>query len=89
MEVNRLATWVSEPVEMLAWCARNIFEISLVVHYTLLANQNMDRWSAQKHRDEIELLRGIAALKIGAVEVGFLNEDIQFSQDILDEDYNG
>lgn len=50
-ELNRLRMSLEEGPEMIAWCARNVFELNIIVHYVLKSKENLDLWIASSLYD--------------------------------------
>jgi len=61
-ELNRLAGFYPESIEGVAWCARSLFEINLIVRHINHSKENMNRWLGQLAGDEKQILQGFLAL---------------------------
>lgn len=62
LEIHRLRNWLKEPIEMLAWCARNLFELNLVVRFVLQSEDHFKHLLGQRVNDEIQILEGYLTL---------------------------
>lgn len=61
-EVARLKKWIQESIELPAWCARNLFELNLILRFVLQSEENLKNWMGQLATDEIQILEGILEL---------------------------
>lgn len=62
LELDRARRLLDEPSDVLAWAARNLFEINLIVRFVLLSGENLNRWMAEMAGDERDMLLGILAI---------------------------
>ena len=61
-ELSRLASFYLSDIEGAAWCARNIFEINLVLRYISRGTENLHRWMGQFAGDEKQIIEGFLTL---------------------------
>lgn len=61
-EIERLAAYYPNFSEGVAWCARNIFEINLIIRHIGHSAENMNQWLGQMAGDEKQILRGFLTL---------------------------
>ena len=61
-DLARLSGFYPSCIEGVAWCARNIFEINLVVRHISHKNENMNRWLGQLAGDEKQIIQGFLTL---------------------------
>jgi hypothetical protein len=63
VHIQRMADWLSLPmIDPLAWAARNLFELNLLVRWILLSDENIRHFMGQRVRDEIDILEGVLEL---------------------------
>lgn len=56
IQIERLHLWLDQGADSLAWCARNLFELDLILRFVLASEQNLRQWVGQRAADEIELI---------------------------------
>ena len=61
-EMKRLATAYPDSVDILAWSARNLFEINLITRKILDSDSDLVRWIGQRANDEIDVIKGVLEL---------------------------
>ncbi len=61
-ELRRLASFYPSDIEGAAWCARNIFEINLILRYISRESENLHRWMGQRAGDEKQIIEGFLTL---------------------------
>ena len=61
-ELSRLASVYPNDIEGAAWCARNIFEINLVLRHISRGTENLHRWMGQLAGDEKQIIEGFLTL---------------------------
>ena len=61
-ELGRLANFYPGCIEGTAWCARNIFEINLVLRHLNHGGENLARWMGQLAGDEKQIIQGFLTL---------------------------
>lgn len=61
-EMDRLVGYYPDFAEGIAWCARNIFELNLVVRHICRSSENMNRWLGQFAGDEKQIIQGFLTL---------------------------
>lgn len=61
-ELSRIARFYPSEIEGAAWCARNIFELNLVLRYISRGSENLNRWMGQFAGDEKQIIEGFLAL---------------------------
>jgi hypothetical protein len=61
-ELERLASLYPSPIEGVAWCTRNLFELNLVLRYILKDPKNINVWMGQAANDEKEIIEGLLTL---------------------------
>lgn len=61
-EFDKLASTYPAPIEGVAWCSRNLFELNLLFRYVLLSPKNVDKWLGQAAGDEIQVIQGLLTL---------------------------
>lgn len=65
-ELDRLRRSLDEPSEVLAWVARNLFELNLIIRFILISNENLQRWMGEMAGDEKDILQGVLGLSDGS-----------------------
>lgn len=63
LEMKRLASVYPESTETLAWCARNLFEINLIIRAIIGSESDLLCWIGQRASDEIDLINGMLDLE--------------------------
>jgi hypothetical protein len=66
VELERVASFFPSPIEGVAWCTRNLFELNLVVRFVLMDPKNLEAWSGQLAGDEIQIIEGLLTLSNNA-----------------------
>ena len=61
-EIDRLVGYYPTFAEGVAWSARNIFEINLIIRHIGRSAENMNRWLGQLLGDEKQILQGFLTL---------------------------
>lgn len=61
-ELERLASLYPSPIEGVAWCTRNLFELNLVLRYILQDPKNVNVWMGQAAGDEKQIIEGLLTL---------------------------
>jgi hypothetical protein len=56
MEVERLHLWLDQGADTLAWCARNLFELDVIVRFVLDSDANLREWLGQRVTDEVQFI---------------------------------
>jgi hypothetical protein len=54
--VERLHLWLDQGADALAWCARNLFELDLILRFVLASDENVLDWIGQRTSDEIQFI---------------------------------
>ena len=64
MELRRLRDWYKQgaPNEFIAWAARNVYELKLLLDYILESEQNVQSLINQPLKDHKEILEGMVGL---------------------------
>lgn len=64
IQLERLQQWVMVPgsSDLVAWCARNLFELNLLTRLILQSEENAKAWRGQAAHDEAEIYEGMAKL---------------------------
>lgn len=66
LQLHRLQKWVLLPSDLSAWCARNLFEINLIIRWILQSEANEKAWCGEIAHDEADIFEGIAKLAEGS-----------------------
>jgi hypothetical protein len=61
-EAARLRRSLADATDVLAWCARNQFELHLTLRYVLHSRENLAKWIAQRVTDEASMIEGILGI---------------------------
>lgn len=61
-QVYRLSTWLNAEHDMIAWAARNLLELDLLLRYALSSDENLKRLLADFFLDAIEINKGFMGL---------------------------
>ena len=61
-EIDRAYRLFEESTDLLAWVARNLFEINMILRFVLASEEDLDRWQAEAGGDERDIILGILAL---------------------------
>jgi len=61
-QIKYLSATLDYPTEFLAWIARNLFELSLLVRYVSLSPDTLKEYSTELANDEIEVLEGMKGM---------------------------
>jgi hypothetical protein len=59
VQVERLHLLLDQGADLLALCARNLFELDLVLRFVLVSDQNLRSWLGQLPQDEHEFLEAL------------------------------
>lgn len=59
LQCGRLKDWINEPVDMVAWATRNIYELNLLSRFIAASDENTAHWLTQRAKDEIDVIEGI------------------------------
>ena len=59
LQCGRLKNWVGEPVDMIAWATRNVYELNLLARFVAVSSENTDHWLIQRTKDEIDLIDSV------------------------------
>lgn len=62
IELERVASFYPSPIEGIAWCTRNLFELNLVIRYVLLDTKNVNVWIGQTAGDEMQMIESVLTL---------------------------
>lgn len=73
------------PVQVLAFCARNLYEIHLQSRYIQKGDANLKQWVAEAATDQIEILEGVLGLDPDNVSAqhGILKDEILRKEALL------
>ena len=80
VHLERLKGWLHDSTELLAWSARNLFELNLLVRYVLQSEGHLHHFAGQCGKDEVQILEGVLVLSENA-----LNPEAKFLQDRIKE----
>jgi Family of unknown function (DUF5677) len=61
-ELKQMSRFYPDNVPGLVWCARNLFEVNLIVRYVLASEGNFRTWLGQALQDEKEYIEGALAV---------------------------
>lgn len=61
MQVERLHLWLDQGTDALAWCARNLFELDVIVRFVLDSDANLREWLGQRATDEVQFIDAFLA----------------------------
>ena len=61
-ELEQMFRFYPDNVPGLVWCARNLFEVNLIVRYVLASDGNFRTWLGQALQDEKEYIEGALAV---------------------------
>jgi hypothetical protein len=62
-QVNRLRTALADSTPVLAWVARSLFELNLVVRYILSSNERLEKFTTEAFVDQIQIYEGFLHLQ--------------------------
>lgn len=77
-QADRLGQWVNEPIDLIAWATRNLYESNLTVRHLLQKDDHFLRSVAERAKDEMEIYEGLIGLDgISNSNAQILKEKIQ------------
>lgn len=62
VEAKRLAAWINEPIDQIAWTTRNLLELNIRVRFAVSSPDSVRRFRSEMVSDEIECLTGFLKL---------------------------
>ncbi len=63
IEFERLKTWLLDSNDLLAWCVRNLYEISLTLQRVSGSDDVLKDWIGQTFTDDEDILKGFQVLR--------------------------
>ncbi len=66
LQLEHLERWVHRTNDLVALCARNLFELSLILRWVLSSEDNLAAWRGQAAYDEAEVFESFLKLKSDA-----------------------
>lgn len=81
LQVSRLSRWLNEQHDMIAWVARNLLELNLLLRYALASEDNLKRLMADYIVDTMQIDKGFMGLNNDPAHQEPYQQRIKYHQD--------